>query len=398
MQPSTPAAPLLLILNSGSSSVKFAVYEIGAEAPPRFAGKLTRLGATVGGAAELLVGDRPCYRGECALPDHAAALRLLLAWLHEQPDFALGAVAHRLVHGGAAYYAPQRITPELLDGLHQLVPLAPTHLPAALELVEEIGRHYPTIPQVACFDTAFFQPMPELAKQLPLPRAVVAQGVRRYGFHGLSYESVLAQLTHYADPAVARGRVVLAHLGHGASMVAVRDGDPVDTTMGFTPTGGLMMGTRPGDLDPGVLLYLLSTGYADAASLPHLLNEESGLRGVSDISGDMAELLALAPQCPAAAEAVALFGYLARKQLGALVAVLGGLDALVFTGGIGENAPPVRAAICEGFDFLGVQLNAVRNAASTPIISPEGSHPQVWVLPADEEVIIARHARQVLTL
>ncbi len=384
----------LLVLNSGSSSIKFAVYDLAEQQIA--SGKLIRIGQTTG-AFERTDGHQT-NTDALALPNHMAALNVLFDWLHQQSHLHIGAVGHRIVHGGERYWTPERVTARLLADLRLLIPLAPDHLPAEISLIEAVAAQYPQLPQVVCFDTAFHHSMPALARRLPLPRYLAEEGVMRYGFHGLSYAYVLDQLRKEAGDDVANGRVVLAHLGNGASMAAVRQGKCMDTTMGFTPTGGLMMGTRTGDLDPGVVLYLLNHREVESSELSRLLNDESGLLGVSGTSSDMQMLLQLEPDQPAAAEAIALFGYLAAKQLGALVTVLNGLDTLVFTGGIGENAPTIRTRICERLAYLGVMLDPARNQASEAIISPNGHWPVVRVIPTDEEVMIARYTRQVLHL
>lgn len=384
------SATRLLILNSGSSSLKFALYETGAD-KIRMSGKLTRIGQPDGHFSVSTNGG-PCTE-PVDLPDHAAAGNWVFDWLLKQPGSRLDAVGHRFVHGGTMYQSPQRVTPALLAGLRPLIPFAPDHLPAELSLIETVGRRYPDLPQVVCFDTAFHQTLPDYARQLPLPRRFRDEGLVRYGFHGLSCEYVLSQL----DPATASGRVIVAHLGNGASMTAVLHGQSVDTTMGFTPAGGLMMGTRTGDLDPGVLLYLLTNNQLNAPALSHLLNNESGLLGVSALSADMQELLEAAPANPRAAEAIRLFGYVAKKHLGALVAVLNGLDTLVFTGGIGENAPAIRASLCAQLDYIGVAIDPVRNARNESVISPDNSRVTVRVIPTNEELMIARHTRNLLS-
>lgn len=382
----------LLVLNSGSSSIKFAVFDLDER---RIAsGKLTRIGQEAGQFVRTDQGQTHC--DALALPDHAVALDVLFDWLHQQTNLQIGAVGHRMVHGGERYWTPQRVTPGLLADLRSLVPLAPDHLPAEISLVEAVAARYSRLPQVVCFDTAFHHAMPALARQLPVPRHLAEEGVKRYGFHGLSYDYVMGRLRQEAGEAVANGRVLVAHLGNGASMAAMLNGKSRDTTMGFTPTGGLMMGTRTGDLDPGVLLYLLNHRGIDRSKLTHLLNDESGLLGVSGRSADMQELLQHEAYEPAAAEAIALFCYLAVKQLGALVTVLNGLDTLVFTGGIGENAPTIRARICERLAYLGITLDPVRNQGHEAIISPVGHGPVVRVIPTDEEIMIARYTRQVL--
>jgi acetate kinase len=284
----------------------------------------------------------------------------------------------------------------VLDYLRTLIPADPDHMPQSLAAIEAISQAYPAVPQVACFDTAFHGRMPRVARTYALPRWVAEAGVVRYGFHGLSCEYVMEQL-RTADRASADGRVVIAHLGNGASMTAVRSGVGADTTMGFTPTGGLVMGTRTGDLDPGVLLHmLLSTGMAPG-EVSELVNREAGLFGVSGKSADMRDLLRREEHEPHAAEAISLFCYQAKKFLGALAAVLGGLDTLVFTGGIGANAAPVRWRICEGLEFLGLRLVPRRNAAHAPIISCDGSPVTVRVMRTNEDLMIARHTRRLIT-
>jgi len=330
------------------------------------------------------------------LPDHDAALRTLLAWLQRQDtDLALDAVGHRVVHGGSQYREPQLITPELVAALQELIAVDPDHLPQAVSAIQAVSHAYPGVPQVACFDTAFHRHMPWVAQAYALPRALMDAGVVRYGFHGLSYEYIMAEL-HGEDRVAANGRVIIAHLGNGASMAAVRKGVCVETTMGFTPAGGLMMSTRTGDLDPGALLYLLRARGMSPADLNDLVNRQAGLLGVSGISGDMHDLLDKEATEPHAAEAIALFCYQARKFLGALVAALGGLDTLVFTAGIGEHAAPIRERICAGMDFLGIQLDPRRNAAHAPIISRDGSPVVVRVMKTDEDLMIARHTYRLM--
>ncbi len=387
----------LLTLNTGSSSLKAALYqgERGdAQALTIHAERIGHADARIWIAA----ADKATLLNEQRdLADHAAALDALFSWLHDKyPELALDAVGHRLVHGGSRYRDPQRITAEMVTALHDLVPIDPEHLPQALAAIEVVTRGYPALPQVACFDTAFHQQMPSVARMYPLPREYRDAGLIRYGFHGLSYEYIMEMLRDI-DPVAANGRVIIAHLGSGASMVAVRDGVGRDTTMGFTPTGGLVMGTRTGDLDPGVLLYLLTNHGLDAAALSELVNKRSGLLGVSGTSGDMRDLLDRADTDPQARIAIDLFCYTARKYIGALAAVLGGVDTLVFTGGIGERAAPVRESICAELAFLGVTLDAERNAAHAPIISHAAGAVTIRVLPTDEDLMIARHTAQIVS-
>jgi acetate kinase len=376
----------VLCVNSGSSSLKLALYEdetaIASSAVEGVGLGEGRL--TVRDASARVLHDEPGAFG-----DAGAALRSALgAARFPTPD----AAGHRIVHGGADHTAPERVTPDLLAALRTLVPLAPLHLPAALHGIEAVSVHFPRLPQIACFDTAFHRRMPAVAQRLPLPRELRAKGIQRYGFHGLSYEYVVATLG-----AATLGRAVIAHLGNGASLAAVRDGLSVDTTMGFTPTGGLMMGTRSGDLDPGVLVHLLAHEGFDAGAIARLVDHESGLLGVSGKTSDMKVLLETRAAEPHAAEAVELFCYVLRKHIGAFAAVLGGIDTLVFTGGIGERAAPVREETCRGLEHLGIQVDRDRNARHDPIISAPGSACAVRVVRTDEDLMIARHTRALVT-
>jgi acetate kinase len=311
---------------------------------------------------------------------------------------ALTAVGHRVVHGGPKYYKPQRITAEMVTDLKQLSPFDPDHMPEEILLTEAFHRRFPDLPQVACFDTAFHHDLPRVAQMLPIPRRYEAQGVRRYGFHGLSYEFLMEELARLAGPDAAQGRVVLAHLGNGASLAAVRNGKPVDTSMSFTPTAGVPMSTRTGDLDPGLVRYLASTEDMSAKQFNHMVNFQSGLLGISEISSDMRDLLKHETQDVRAAEAVALFCYQVKKWIGAFAAALGGIETVVFAGGIGENAPAVRARICDGLEFLGIELEEKHNAANEGVISAASSRVVVRVIPTDEEQVIAKTVCQVLGL
>lgn len=386
----------VLALNAGSSSIRFALFEAGS-APVRVrGGKIDRIGHR---DAELSVVDA----GEPVPPvavdgtSFPSAVEELLKWLKSQPWFGeIEAVGHRVVHG-MSHTAPQRATRELLRDLKRIGALDPEHLPQEIQLVEAIGARLPDLPQVLCFDTAFHRDMPRRATQLPIPRRYESLGIRRYGFHGLSYTYLLQELARLRDPHAAHGRVILAHLGSGASLAAVRDGRCIDTTMGFTPTGGLMMGTRSGDLDPGVLIYLAESERMDAPKFRRMLNHESGLKGVSDTSADVRDLLKREADDVRAAEAIELFCYLAKKAIASFAGALGGLDTLVFAGGIGENSPEIRARICEGLGFLGIGLCAPCNARNADVISGDGaSAVTVRVIPTDEESVIAQLTAQVL--
>jgi acetate kinase len=333
-------------------------------------------------------------------PQHQSAAQFLNAWLDGRTESAgITAVAHRVVHGGPKFDQPQLVTPELLVELRRIGPYDPDHFPAQIELISVFGKRSPHLPQVACFDTAFHHNMPRVAKILPLPRRYDAAGIRRYGFHGLSYTFLLEELERLAGAEAARGRLILAHLGNGASMAAVRGGQSLDTTMCFTPTAGLPMSTRSGDLDPGVFVYLSRTEGMTPEQFQRLVNYESGLRGISETSSDMRDLTARQAQDPRAAEAVAVFCYQARKWIGALATVLGGVDTLVFAGGIGENAPEVRARICAGLDFLGIAIDPAPNNANAPVISPAGAggRATVRVIRTNEESVMAKAAWRIVS-
>ena len=387
---------VILVLNAGSSSLKFSLF---ADCPDDPQLRLRGQFEGIGGAAHFIAYDAQGAvlaerRWSEPLDQAGAALQLVefLRGFHER--YQLVAVGHRVVHGGEEFCAPTRVDGAILERLARFNPLAPLHQPHNLAAICAIAERAPQLPQVACFDTAFHRQQPELAQLFALPPAITARGVRRYGFHGLSYEyiaSALAQL----DPEAAAGRVVVAHLGNGASLCAIRGGRSVASTTGFTALDGLPMGTRCGNLDPGVILYLLDELQMDARAIERLLYQESGLLGVSGVSSDMRELLA--SDSPRAALAVALFVYRIGRELGSLVAALGGLDALVFTAGIGEHAVPVRERVCRAAAWLGVELDPAANAAAGPQISTAGSAVSAWVIPTNEELMIARHTLQTLS-
>src|SRR5215217_5851805 len=389
----------LLTINTGSSSLKAALYRLWEDTTetPELRAEASRIGGQGGGMR--LADGRGETLEECQddLLDHAAALDALMSRLRDRglDRDDLAAVGHRIVHGGDRHREPQRVTPGVVADLRALVPIDPNHLPQAIAAIEAVGRAYPAVPQVACFDTAFHSRMPRVARLYALPGRLAEEGIIRYGFHGLSYEYVMEELRR-VDREAYDGRVVVAHLGSGASMAAVRGGVGVDTTMGFTPTGGLVMGTRSGDLDPGVPLFLLEERGMSPTEVSDLLNKQAGLLGVSGRSADMRDLLDREAYDGRAAEAVGLFCYQAKKFLGALAAALGGLDALLFTGGIGEHAAPVRERICEGLGFLGIRLDADRNAAHAPIISSDDASVTVRVVPTDEDLMVARHTRRLI--
>lgn len=386
----------LLTVNGGSSSLKFALFRAGSELERVLQGVFARIGS---GDAELTVTEPPSGRRDqrrLALSDHAACVPILLELLAAAGDTStLRAIGHRIVHGGPRYRAPERVTSDLLDALRQLAAFAPEHVPAEIALLEAFARHFPEVPQVACFDTAFHADLPRVAQLLPIPRRYAARGVRRYGFHGISYAYLMQELERIAGAAAARGRVLLAHLGNGASMAAVRGGRCIDTTMALTPAAGLVMGTRAGDLDPGLVAYLARTEGMTAEQFDRLVNAESGLLGLSETSADTRELLAREASDVRAAEALDVFCYQAKKWIGALSAALGGLDTMVFAGGIGEHAAPLRARICTGLDSLGVALDPARNDAHAPVISGGSSRVMVRIIPTDEELMIARATREL---
>jgi acetate kinase len=382
--------PNVLTINGGSSSIRFAIFD--ASQPPKrlLQGKMDRIGSD---DASLTVddggGSGPTHI-KAEIKESAAAIDFLLDWLESQPLFkTLGGVGHRVVHG-MLHTEPERVTTVLLNELKSIVPFDPEHMPREIELIEALQRRRSQLPQVVCFDTAFHRSMPRVATQLPIPRRYAAKGIQRYGFHGLSYTFLMRELARLGDPAAARGRVILAHLGSGASLAAVRDGRCVDTSMGFTPTAGLVMGTRSGDLDPGLVSYLAATDAMSAGRFQTMVNHESGLLGVSETSADVRDLLARETSDPRAAEALALFCYQAKKWIGAFAAALGGVDTLVFAGGIGENAAPVRRRICDGLNFLGIQIDDAANSRHAQRISADsGSSVTVRVIRTDEESVIA---------
>ena len=391
-----PAIPRILTINGGSSSIKFALFEVDSALKRILHGAVERIGLPE--AALRVQGLAPAdnFSRLVNAPDHATAVGALMDWIEKRMGHdALTAIGHRVVHGGPKYSGPERITAEMVDDLKSLSPFDPEHLPEEILLTEAFHRRYPDLSQVACFDTAFHHEMPRVARMLPIPRRYEAQGVRRYGFHGLSYAYLMEELTRLGDPAASKGRAVLAHLGSGASLAAVLDGKSIDTSMSFTPAAGVPMGTRTGDIDPGLLWYLARTEKISAKQFNEMVNFESGLLGVSETSSDMHELLDHEKQDVRAAEAIALFCYQVKKYIGAFAAVLGGLDTVVFAGGIGENAPPVRARICAGLGFLGIELDEKRNAANGALISAATGRVIVRVIKTDEEWMIANIVSRV---
>ncbi len=391
------AASHVLSINGGSSSIRFAVYDVSKMPRRGLAGKIDRIGLR---GTNMVVCDpsgKPQFSRHLAAADHRTAVDFLLDWLEAQPVFAsVRAVGHRVVHG-MRHAEPERVTTKLLAELHRITPYDPDHLPREIELIQAFRRRHPKLPQVACFDTAFHRTMPRVARLLPIPRRYAAKGVERYGFHGLSYAYLMEELGRL-DPEATKGRVILAHLGNGASLAAVRHGKSIDTSMGFTPTSGLVMSTRTGDLDPGLVYYLARTERMTAAQFQQMVNHESGLLGVSGTSSDLRDLSASEAADVRAAEAVELFCYQVKKWIGSFAAALGGLDTLVFAAGIGENAPLIRERICDGLGFLGIGLSQKRNAKNKPLISPDTSRVKVRVIRTNEELMIARSVIRVLNL
>ncbi len=393
------ANPRILTINGGSSSIKFALFEAGHSPRRILEGGIERIGLPEATLRVKGLDQVDNFSRPVRAPDHTVAVGALMDWIEERSGRdALTAVGHRVVHGGPKYYKPQRITAAMVTELKLLSPFDPDHMPEEILLTEAFHRRFPDLPQVACFDTAFHHDLPHVAQLLPIPRRYEAQGVRRYGFHGLSYAFLMEELDRLAGPEAAQGRVILAHLGNGASLAAVRDGKSVDTSMSFTPTAGVPMSTRSGDLDPGLVWYLARTEKMSAKQFNEMVNFQSGLLGISETSSDMRDLLERETQDVRAAEAVALFCYQVKKWIGAFAAALGGLDTLVFAGGIGENAPPIRARICDGLGFLGIELEEKQNAANEGVISSAASRVAVRVIRTDEEQMIAKTVCRVLGL
>jgi acetate kinase len=387
----------VLTINGGSSSIKFALYQRAAQPLRGMHGKIDRIGRS---ATVLEFCERAGAAHETqamAASDHAQAAQFLCEWLVDRVGLeSIGAIGHRIVNGGARHYRPQPVTAALLDELRRISSYAPEHLPSEISMIDLFSRRMPEVPQVACFDTAFHRSMPRVAKILPIPRRYQADGVERYGFHGLSYTYLMEELARVAGTPAALGKVVLAHLGNGASLAAVLDGRGIDTSMGFTPAAGVPMGTRSGDLDPGLVAYFAQTENMSARRFHAMINHESGLLGVSETSSDLRDLLEREDTDIRAAEAVALFCYRIGKEIGALAAALGGLDTLVFAGGIGENSSEIRSRICAGLDFLGILFDEMRNGSGAAVISADISPVTVRIIRTDEDVVIAKAVFAVL--
>ena len=388
--------PRVLALNAGSSSIRFALYDVAEPLLRRVHGKIERIGipgTTL--TSNDSTGAGPLSRAIDA-SDHGGAADALMDWLEEAGLLSsIKAVGHRVVHGGLRYSAPAQIDDALMQALRDISAFSPEHLPGEIALIERFSKRFPAVPHIACFDTAFHREMPRIAQLLPLPRRLDAKGVRRFGFHGLSYAFLMEELERVAGDA-ARGRVILAHLGNGSSLAAVDEGKSMDTTMAFTPAAGIPMSTRSGDLDPGLAWYLARNENMSAEAFHRMVNHESGLLGISETSSDMRDLLAREAADVRAAEAVALYCYQITKSIGAFAAALGGLDTLVFSGGIGESSPVIRQRICERLGYVGVTLDDDRNTTNENVISADSGAVAVRMIRTDEEAMIARATRRIV--
>lgn len=393
-----PDNSYILTINGGSSSIKFALYRFGEHLEKNFHGSIDRIGlpGTILTSNDSKKNEKDSFLLESS--DTLTASNILIDWLEEKVDFSLiVGIGHRVVFG-MKHTEPEFITKKLLDELHRISPYDTDHLPAEIEFIEALLKRYPNMPQVACFDTAFHNNMPRVAKLLPIPRRFDAIGIQRYGFHGLSYSYLIEELARMAGKKAAQGRVILAHLGSGASLAAVRNGKSIDTSMGFTPAGGITMGTRPGDLDPGVAWYMMKSENLTPKQFNKIINHDSGLLGISETSSDMQDLLAKENDDVRAAEAVELFCYQAKKWIGSFAAALGGLDTLVFAGGIGEKSPVIRSRICDGLEFLGIELEEKRNITNAPVISTKNGSTVVRVIHTEEELMIVKTVIQIINL
>jgi acetate kinase len=388
----------ILTINSGSSSIKFAVFSVGEDLVRELYGKIDRVGLS--GTILSFKDSVNNQQASINVSDgnHLGAANFLMDWLAQQIDFkSIQAVGHRVVHG-MNHRASQRVNQDLLDELYHILPYDPEHMPSEIHLMEVFMLRHPKLSQFACFDTAFHSDMPRVAKLLAIPRRYHVKGVQRYGFHGLSYSYLLEELAQLDGQALMSSRIILAHLGNGSSMAAILNGKSIDTSMGFTPASGLPMSTRSGDIDPGLVTYLMRMESMTEARFHHMMNHESGLLGVSDVSSDLRDLLEKEDSDQGAADAIALFCYQIKKQIGAYVAALGGLDTLVFTGGIGENSPVIRKRICEGLNCFGIELDQDHNTKSAQHISAQTSRVKVRVIRTDEELMIARSVAHILNV
>jgi len=391
--------PSVLTINAGSSSIKFALFDAVSSPTLQLNGEIERVGQPGSTIKWKARDDSNSQRRPVEGTNREGSLAPLMQLLKQQIGFdSIHGVGHRIVHGGPDYAEPQAVTPQVISELRRLSPLDPKHLPAEIELIESCMRSLPGVPQVVCFDTAFHHDLPRRARLLPVPLRYETQGIRRYGFHGLSYSFLLGEVARLAGGDAARRRIILAHLGSGASMAAVHEGRSIDTTMAFTPAAGLVMGTRCGDIDPGFLVYVMRSQGANAQTIDDLVNSQSGLLGLSETSGDMRDLMDREKSDPRAHDAIEVFCYQAKKWIGGLSAALGGLDLLVFSGGIGENSPQVRTRICQGLEFLGIRLDDARNEHGADLISLDAAPVAVRVIRTDEELVIARAVCAILKL
>ncbi|MEO8514642.1 MAG: acetate/propionate family kinase [Ignavibacteria bacterium] len=393
-----PSSPKILTINGGSSSIKFSLYGINGSLTQLFYGELGNIGMKNTNLSFTNTITNKSKSINIREGNHDEAAGNLIDWLEAELDLdSIQAIGHRIVHG-MKHTEPELITSELLVELKKIRAYDPEHLPDEIKLIEVFNKRYPELKQIACFDTSFHSSMPKVAKLLTIPRRFYDMGIRRYGFHGLSYTYLLEELDSIGGSKAAKGKIILAHLGNGASLAAVKDGKCIDTSMGFTPTSGLPMGTRTGDLDPGVAWYLMQHEKLSPIQFSHLINHESGLKGISEISSDMRELIKYEDTYSSAAETIELFCYHIRKWIGSFAAVLGGLDTIVFAGGIGENSPIIRTRICDGLEFLGIELNEKDNTKNKEIISKDAGKVCVRVIKTNEELMIARMVCDVLKL
>ena len=385
----------ILTINGGSSSIKFALFNMDENPKKLFSGQIKRIG--LDGPEFTITNNFSHEKNEIIIDatNFKEAAEVLIEWILKQKYFEqVSCIGHRIVHG-MDHAHPEIIDDNLLKELNRISEYDPDHLPAEIEIIQLLKKKFPTLLQVACFDTSFHSTMPNVAKMLPVPRRFDRAGIRRYGFHGLSYTYLLEVLGNIEGADKSNGRIIVAHLGNGASLAAIKDRKSMDTTMGFTPAGGLVMGTRPGDLDPGVAWYMMQSEQLTAKQFNHLINHESGLLGISEISSDMEDLLQKESSDVRAAEAVTLFCYELKKSIGAFAAVLNGLDSLVFSGGIGENSAKIRSRICKEFDYLNIEIDEEENKKNETVISTGNSKVKVYVIPADEEIIIAKSTREL---
>jgi acetate kinase len=386
----------LLTINTGSSSLKMGRYRLGRAETPILVANVDRIGSSKSRISIKDPNNHSLFDREERIPDHGTALRILLGWIERQASTSdIDGIGHRVVLGDRRCIQPQLITESLVCTLKEFAELAPDHVPQLIDTIETVTRIYPNVPQAACFDSSFHSRMPRTSQMYALPRRFFEEGVLRYGFHGLSCEYIMQELIAL-DPAAGDRRVIVAHLGNGSSVTAVDHGASIDTSMGLTPLSGLVMGTRSGDLDPGALLYLMNRRGMTFRVLNDLLNKESGLLGLSDYSADMRDLIERESTDNRCAEAIAVFCYRVRKFIGAYTAALGGLDTLVFTGGIGEHAAVIRDRICTGLNCIGIALDAGANGSDAAVISAKNSLVKVRVIQTNEDLMIARHTRHVI--